>query len=79
MFILVSTSPLEFVNGELENVLWWALLPNDMMWFDASYFSIVNVVVGVDKLLVNNFDSIDSILYYHSEKEKRWSEMDYCI
>ena len=30
--------------------------------FDATYFSIENVVVGVDKL-VNRFDSIDSILY----------------
>ena len=71
ILVLVSTSPLEFVNGELENVPLWALLSNDMIRFDASYFSIVNVVVGVDKLLVNKFDSIDSILYYHSEKEKR--------
>ena len=82
MFILISTSPLEFVNGELEDVplLDVAVKRCDSMLLIS--LCIVNVVVGVDKLLVNRFirfDSIDLILYLGiiPKSKRRCSEMDY--
>ena len=70
LYILVSTSPLEFVNGELEDIPWWTVLPNNMILISTC----IVIVVLLSELTSCSTDSIHSILLlagYHSEKEKR--------
>ena len=70
IFILVSTSPLEFVNGELDEIPRWTVLPNNMILISTC----IVIVVLLSELTSCSTDSIHSILLlagYHSEKEKR--------
>ena len=70
MYVVSTSSFLEFVTGELETIQLLNVAVKQYDSFDASYFSIENVVVGVDKLLpvVNSFRiewnlRFDSLLY----------------